>query len=86
MGSGFSSVFWVFSGLVLLLILIISNSSLFDLSTRDLLETEQTRRSQALEEQLMAVRRSLEDHQKSTHNLHSHLASQLEVVQSPVYY
>ncbi|XP_051754139.1 probable serine/threonine-protein kinase kinX [Ctenopharyngodon idella] len=49
---------------------------------KDLLETEQTRRSQALEEQLMAVRRSLEDHQKSTHNLHSHLASQLEIVQS----
>ncbi|XP_048054891.1 protein Ycf2 [Megalobrama amblycephala] len=49
---------------------------------KDLLEMEQTRRSQALEEQLMAVRRSLEDHQKSTHSLHSHLASQLEVVQS----
>ncbi|KAK9973641.1 hypothetical protein ABG768_024358 [Culter alburnus] len=49
---------------------------------KDLLEMEQTKRSQALEEQLMAVRRSLEDHQKSTHSLHSHLASQLEVVQS----
>ncbi|XP_067230434.1 probable serine/threonine-protein kinase kinX [Chanodichthys erythropterus] len=49
---------------------------------KDLLEMEQTKRSQALEEQLMAVRRSLEDHQKSTRSLHSHLASQLEVVQS----
>lgn len=70
--------------LVLLLILIIHNSSLFGLSTRDLLEMEHTRRSQALEEQLVAVRRSLEDHQKSTHSLHSHLASQLEIVQNQV--
>ncbi|ROL50788.1 hypothetical protein DPX16_15032 [Anabarilius grahami] len=53
---------------------------------KDLLEMEQTRRSQALEEQLMAVRRSLEDHEKSTHSLHSHLASQLEVVQSEMLY
>ncbi|XP_077054105.1 uncharacterized protein LOC143706269 isoform X2 [Siphateles boraxobius] len=51
---------------------------------KDLLEMEQTRRSQALEEQLVAVRRSLEDHQKSTHSLHSHLASQLEIVQNQV--
>ncbi|XP_016314112.1 FK506-binding protein 5-like isoform X3 [Sinocyclocheilus anshuiensis] len=49
---------------------------------KDLLEMEQARRSQVLEEQLMAVRRSLEDHQKSTHSLHSHLAAQLEIVQS----
>ncbi|KAK7145141.1 hypothetical protein R3I94_011288 [Phoxinus phoxinus] len=51
---------------------------------KDLLEMEETRRSQALEEQLVAVRRSLEDHQKSTHSLHSHLASQLEIVQNQV--
>ncbi|XDV35415.1 hypothetical protein PO909_005367, partial [Leuciscus waleckii] len=51
---------------------------------KDLLEMEHTKRSQALEEQLVAVRRSLEDHQKSTHSLHSHLASQLEIVQNQV--
>ncbi|XP_056126521.1 probable inactive protein kinase DDB_G0270444 [Rhinichthys klamathensis goyatoka] len=51
---------------------------------KDLLEMEQTRRSQALEEQLVAVRRNLEDHQKSTHSLHSHLASQLDIVQNQV--
>ncbi|KAL0191566.1 hypothetical protein M9458_014264, partial [Cirrhinus mrigala] len=51
---------------------------------KDLLETEQARRSQILEEQLMAVRSSLEDNQKSTHNLHSHLAAQLQIVQSQV--
>ncbi|XP_016367734.1 titin-like isoform X2 [Sinocyclocheilus rhinocerous] len=49
---------------------------------KDLLEIEQARRSQVLEVQLMAVRRSLEDHQKSTHCLHSHLAAQPEIVQS----
>ncbi|XP_055068171.2 uncharacterized protein [Misgurnus anguillicaudatus] len=49
---------------------------------KDLLEMEQIRRTQALEDQLMSVRRSLEDHQKSTHSLHSHLAAQLEIVQS----
>uniref|UniRef100_A0A8C1EGZ1 Zgc:66479 n=1 Tax=Cyprinus carpio carpio TaxID=630221 RepID=A0A8C1EGZ1_CYPCA len=49
---------------------------------KDLLEMEQARRSQVLEEQLTAVRRSLEDHQKSTHSLHSHLAAQIEIIQS----
>ncbi|KAA0712680.1 hypothetical protein E1301_Tti004837 [Triplophysa tibetana] len=49
---------------------------------KDLLEVEQARSSQALEDQLMSVRRSLEDHQKSTHSLHSHLAAQIEIVQS----
>lgn len=49
---------------------------------KDLLQMEQAKESQALEEQLMSVRRSLEDHQKSTHNLHSHLAAQLKIVQS----
>ncbi|XP_057194207.1 probable serine/threonine-protein kinase kinX [Triplophysa rosa] len=49
---------------------------------KDLLEMEQARRSQALEDQFMSVRRSLEDHQKSTHSLHSHLAAQIEIVQS----
>ncbi|XP_051563087.1 myosin-3-like [Myxocyprinus asiaticus] len=52
------------------------------LDIKELLEMEQARRAQALEEQLMSVRRSLEDHQKSTHNLHSHLAAQLVIVQS----
>ncbi|XP_039503072.1 centriolin isoform X2 [Pimephales promelas] len=51
---------------------------------KDLLEMEQTRRSQALEEQLVAVRRNLEDHQRSTHSLHSHLASQLDIIQNQV--
>ncbi|XP_016332248.1 protein Ycf2-like isoform X2 [Sinocyclocheilus anshuiensis] len=49
---------------------------------KNILEMKQARRSQALEDQLMAVRRSLEDHQKSTHCLHSHLAAQPEIVQS----
>ncbi|XP_016100811.1 trichohyalin-like isoform X2 [Sinocyclocheilus grahami] len=49
---------------------------------KDILEIEQARRSQVLEDQLMAVRRSLEDHQKSTHCLHSRLAAQPEIVQS----
>ncbi|XP_056605987.1 uncharacterized protein zgc:66479 [Triplophysa dalaica] len=48
---------------------------------KDLLEMEQARSSQALEDQLMSVRRSLEDHQKSTHSLHSHLAAQIEIIQ-----
>lgn len=52
------------------------------IDVKDLLEMEQIRRTQALEDQLMSVRRSLEDHQKSTHSLHSHLAAQLEIVQS----
>lgn len=81
---GFSPTLLVFSGLVLLLIQIIPNSSLFFLSARDFLEMEQARRSQVLEEQFMAVRRSLEDHQKSTQSLHSHLAAQIEIVQSQV--
>lgn len=51
---------------------------------RDMLEMKQARRSQALEDQLMSVRRSLEDYQKSTHSLHSHLAAQLEIVQNQV--
>lgn len=51
---------------------------------KDLLQMEQAKEYQALEEQLMAVRRGLEDHQKSTHNLHSHLAAQLEIVQSQI--
>ncbi|XP_073708300.1 uncharacterized protein [Garra rufa] len=49
---------------------------------KDLLKMEQARISQVLEEQLMAVRTSLEDHQKSTYNIHSHLAAQLEIIQS----
>ncbi len=48
------------------------------------MEMEQARRSQVLEEQFMAVRRSLEDHQKSTQSLHSHLAAQIEIIQSQV--
>ncbi|KTG45130.1 hypothetical protein cypCar_00035124 [Cyprinus carpio] len=49
---------------------------------KELMEMEQARRSQVLEDQLMAVRRSLEDHQKSNHCLHSHLAPQPEIIQS----
>ncbi|XP_059415850.1 interaptin-like isoform X1 [Carassius carassius] len=66
----------------------ISNKRILDrnrqevMDIKDLLEMEQARRSQVLEDQLMSVRRSLEEHQKSNHCLHSLLAAQPEIVQS----
>ncbi|XP_030634074.1 FK506-binding protein 5 [Chanos chanos] len=49
---------------------------------KELLETEQTMRAQALEDQLQSVRRSLDEHHDHAQSLHSQLAAQLEAVHS----
>lgn len=53
-------------------------------SDRELLESEQIKRTQTLEKRLRTLYKRLEDHQTNTESLHFHLAAQLEALQSQV--
>lgn len=54
------------------------------LSVRELLESEQIKRTQKVEKQLKSLYKRLEDHQTNTESLYFHLAAQLEALQIKV--
>lgn len=51
---------------------------------RELLESEQIKRTQTLEKRLRTLYKRLEEHQTNTESLHFHLAAQMEALQSQV--
>ncbi|KAK2857884.1 hypothetical protein Q7C36_005803 [Tachysurus vachellii] len=59
--------------------LAVNSQELMDI--KELLESEQIKRTQKLEKQMKSLYKRLEDHQSNTESLHFHLAAQLEALQ-----